>query len=158
LPGQSSYFGLFCLDIFRVAWTGPNSPESACDWFRAQELILMLNAKQEKLLILAMDPGCSPGEFTNAAIAFFRSLKGRYKSGHELLAILNSLVSRNRPVASAANGADYGLVTLPFGKYRGRQLRTVPVDYLLWMVRDCDCLTDPMRDAIKRFLSDEDFR
>jgi hypothetical protein len=116
----------------------------------------MLDAKQEKLLLLAMDPGAQPGEAINAATAFFRSLKSRYQSGHELLVALNAAASaRNRPCANEAN---YGLVTLPFGKYKGRQLRTIPLDYLLWMMRECDCLTDAMREAIKRFLRDSDFR
>lgn len=115
----------------------------------------MLDAKQEKLLVLAMDPGAQPGEAVNAAAAFFRSLKSKYSDGHALLDVLKGSATPNRPSICVAN---YGLVTLPIGKYKGRQLRTIPVDYLLWMVRDCDCLTDAMREAIKRFLRDSDFR
>jgi Putative quorum-sensing-regulated virulence factor len=116
----------------------------------------MFDDRQEKLLILALDPGCAPGEFNNAATAFFRSLKGQYKSGHELLATLKSSAATVRTIPNG--GANYGTVVLPFGKYRGRQLRNVPVDYLLWMIRECDSLTWPMRKAIERYLREADFR
>jgi hypothetical protein len=116
----------------------------------------MLDAKQEKLLLLAMDPGAQPGEAINAAVAFFRSIKSRYNA-YEFLVALNIATAPNRKRTSAS-GPDYGLVTIPHGPYKGRQLRTIPVDDLARMVRERDDLTDVMRETIKRYMGDSDFR
>jgi hypothetical protein len=114
----------------------------------------MFDAKQEKLLVLAMDPRALPGEAANAATAFFGSLKPKYSNGHELLVAIKTAASR---VRRHAVGADYGLVTLPYGRFKGCQLKSVPVDYLLWALNERDYFTEPMREAIKRFLCDSDF-
>jgi hypothetical protein len=114
----------------------------------------MFDAKQEKLLVLAMDPSALPGEAANVATAFFRSLKSKYSSGHELLVAIKTAAGR---VRTSAHGADYSLVTLPYGRFKGCQLKSVPLDYLLWALNERDYFTEPMREAIKRFLRDSDF-
>jgi hypothetical protein len=113
----------------------------------------MLDTKQEKLLVLAMDPAAAPGEANNAAAAFFRSLKARYSAYEFLVALKTSRAPTKK--WTSASGPDYGLVTIPHGPYKGRQLRTIPVGDLVRMVRERDDLTDVMRDAIKHYLRDE---
>jgi len=112
---------------------------------------MILDARQEKLLVLAMDPGASPGEAINAAAAFFRSLKPKYSSGHELLVAIKTAAARAR---THTGTADYGLVTLPYGPFKGYQLKRVPIVYRLWVLNDPDYFTEPLREAIKRFLRD----
>jgi hypothetical protein len=36
-----------------------------------------------------------------------------------------------------------------FGKYRGRPLSEVPLEYLYWTLRGADSMTDEMRDAVE---------
>jgi hypothetical protein len=116
---------------------------------------MILDDRERKLVLLALDSSAQPGEAAGAAAALFRSFKKRYADGYKFLAELGAREARNQFPSLTVN---YGLVTLPFGKHKGRRLRDVPPDYLLWMVRDCDCLTNVMREAIKRFLRDSDFR
>jgi len=43
---------------------------------------------------------------------------------------------------------------LPYGPFKGYQLKSVPIDYLLWVLNEPDYFTEPLREAIKRFLRD----
>ncbi len=38
---------------------------------------------------------------------------------------------------------------LTFGKYKGRRVADVPLNYLRWCLRECECLDPPLRRAIE---------
>ena len=113
---------------------------------------MKLLPKERKLLLLALDRATHAGETQNAAIAFVRSLKTRFGDGHQLLRELEE-PARSRH----SGGVDYGHTVMPFGKFRGSQIATVPPNYLLWVLKNCDNLDQPLRKAISRFLRDREF-
>ena len=41
---------------------------------------------------------------------------------------------------------------MPFGKYKGRELRDVPDSYLLWLLDNCEDISPTLREAIERHL------
>jgi hypothetical protein len=117
-----------------------------------------LTDKERKLILLALDRAASPGETDNAAVALVRSFKARFRDGYK---VLDELESKGfSPTARSRTNyvVDYGETVLPFGKYRGQELRDVPPDYLLWVLRNFERLNDSLREAITRFLREEDFR
>jgi uncharacterized protein (DUF3820 family) len=46
----------------------------------------------------------------------------------------------------------YGTVVLGFGKHRGKPLKQIPADYLLWVLENCTRLSFSTREAIKNYL------
>ena len=43
---------------------------------------------------------------------------------------------------------------MPFGKYKGKRLNKLPLDYLVWCRDKCDNLTDELRAAVEEELAD----
>ena len=43
---------------------------------------------------------------------------------------------------------------MPFGKYKGKRLNKLPVDYLVWCRDKCDNLTDELRAAVEEELAE----
>ncbi|NLS92743.1 MAG: hypothetical protein GXX96_11360 [Planctomycetaceae bacterium] len=41
---------------------------------------------------------------------------------------------------------------MPFGKHRGKLLETIPHDYLLWVLDNCDNLSPTVRNEVQRIL------
>src|SRR5262245_22912695 len=113
---------------------------------------MKLLPKERKLLLLAVDRAAHAGEAPNAAVAFVRSLKTRFWDGHQLLRELE------QPARSRySGGVDYGHTVMPFGKFRGSQIASVPPNYLLWVLDNCENLDQPLRKAISRFLPEKKF-
>lgn len=46
------------------------------------------------------------------------------------------------------------VVVMPFGRYRGKRIDMIPADYLLWALRECKEMTNPLRRAIKKHLTE----
>jgi hypothetical protein len=42
------------------------------------------------------------------------------------------------------------MIWMPFGKYKGRPLNEVPMDYLRWLVRECSGLHSTLRQAVRQ--------
>lgn len=42
---------------------------------------------------------------------------------------------------------------MTFGKHKGQRPEDVPTDYLLWCLRECDCLDHWLREAIRQELA-----
>jgi hypothetical protein len=111
---------------------------------------MKLDPKQRQLLILALDRAAHPGEADNAAVAFIRLLKVRFGDAYMFLAELET----QEPPRPNRGFVDYGAEWLPFGKHRGKQLRDVPPDYLLWVSRNCENMDEYLRETISRYLRD----
>jgi hypothetical protein len=107
--------------------------------------------KTIKLLLLALDPAAAPGEIKNAALALVRSLRQRYADGHAFLSELTDQPEPPRQTPPDAVSV-YGTVRMSFGKYRERQLRDVPPEYLIWVLDNCRNLDPYLRTAIRRYL------
>jgi hypothetical protein len=106
--------------------------------------------KETKLALLALDPAASEGEIQNCSIALIRSLRRRYRDGHALLRDI-AQQSASPPAAVTVHNP-YANVRMPFGKHRGKRLRDISADYLLWTLANCHNLDPHLRTAIKRYL------
>jgi hypothetical protein len=120
---------------------------------------MKLGDQEQKLVLLALDPAAQPGEAANAAVAFFRALKRRYRDGHTLLKELvnSSWQPPPPPPRWKTTTVNYGETIMPFGKHRGKELCMIPVDYLLWVLDNCERLDPYLEEAIRRFLRDNEF-
>ena len=105
-----------------------------------------MNGLETKLLTLALDRGAYPAEAESAAIMLIRKLRARNASIDEFAkpsypAVIRSVSSNND--------------IMPFGKYRGKPLAEIPVDYLLWVLANCQNITPKLRRAIIGYFNDE---
>jgi hypothetical protein len=101
----------------------------------------ILEEREFKLLTLALNPAATLNESEVASIKLIRSLRCR---GVEANAIMFPAESR---------GGSAGEIVINFGKYRGHQLKFVPLDYLDWLtknVKDRPLLVQ----AVRRFLDE----
>jgi hypothetical protein len=91
--------------------------------------------KEQKLCLLALDGSASEGEIQNCSISLIRSLRRRYRDGHALLRdIAQQPAPPRQPPTTVSPCSD---VRMTFGRYRGRRLRDIRADYLLWVLREC---------------------
>jgi hypothetical protein len=103
------------------------------------------SALEQKLVRLALDCAASEGEIHNSALALIRSLRAR---GVRPEAIITGAELEERQAPSLRPGD----MLMPFGKHRGRPLRSIPEPYLLWCLRACDNLQPELKSAIKTVL------
>lgn len=99
------------------------------------------HALEEKLLRLALDGAASEGEIQNSAVALIRALRAR---GVRPEALMRGSELPDRP----RQNFEAGNMLMPFGRYRGRPLRSVPTAYLHWCLRTCQKLQPELRAAI----------
>ena len=111
---------------------------------------MKLSDRERKLLIPAFDPAASAGEAVNALRVVFRDWIQKYSDGHTLVKDLES----GGTVVPEQRVSPYSDVVLGFGKHRGKCLRDVPVDYLLWVLSNFDDLWPETRKAIERYLKE----
>jgi hypothetical protein len=111
---------------------------------------MKLSDREKKLLILAFDPGATAGEAMNALRVVFRDWINKYPDGHALTRDLESGGS----VIQEQRASPHGNVILGFGRYRGKCLRDVPADYLLWVLSNFSGLWPETRTAIERYLGE----
>jgi hypothetical protein len=123
---------------------------------------MKLTAKEQKLLLLAMDAAAAQGEIENAAVLLLKMLRERYGDGHKLVKDLETQASTNenrwsppRPraynPAAKPNSYRASVFRMPFGKHRGKLLSQVPLDYLEWLLANVE-LYDRTRQLIERHL------
>ena len=89
---------------------------------------------------LALHPDTPEGEWTAAAIAFFRILRNSNTPASALL-VSSEAPRRFHPERS-------GSATMPFGKFKDHQLFEIPSDYLEFLL-SCDWLRQPLRSHIE---------
>ena len=96
--------------------------------------------RSQSLIRLALCPGAAEGEWRNAAIALFQSLR---RGGISPESLLNP--SRHQPPPRMWS-------KMPFGKHRGRSLDHIPGDYLRWVLHNCSNLSPHLRGEIQELL------
>jgi hypothetical protein len=111
--------------------------------------VMKLSDRERKLLVLAFNPASTTGEAMNALRVIFRNWIQKYRDGRELV---KDLESGEEKVVYRGGKADiYGAVTLGFGKYKGRPLKDIPIDYLLWVLENFEDLWPSTRRAIEKY-------
>lgn len=114
---------------------------------------MTLTEIEKKILVLAMDRAASDGEIGLAALKLIELLRKRYPSGYELIKDLEQIRVETRVRYINETRPDpYSNFIIPFGKYRGRKIKDVPVDYLLWLLDNFDGLRDQTRTIIECYL------
>ena len=90
--------------------------------------MIKINQKQAKILKLALDPVATEGEWQNAAILLFKSLRSSGATYHDVdLSDASGNLREFQP-----NQAMLDKV-MPFGKFSGTRLRDLDYDYLEWL-------------------------
>lgn len=95
----------------------------------------MITDKARKVLALALDPNAADGEWQAAAKTFVFLLR---KSG-VTLEILEGKAQAPEPESCEI---------MTFGKFRGRHIYTVPIDYLRYAVANFQNLPPAMRNRM----------
>jgi hypothetical protein len=93
----------------------------------------MISEKTVKALRLALSPTAEQGEWQTAAVAAVRLLRKNGLQWEDLF----------RPIRQ-------GHITdeMPFGKFRGWKLQSVPTDYLQWLINHAESVTQDLRNRI----------
>ena len=108
---------------------------------------LQIRPLEAKLLALALDPAARGNEITTSAAKLITSLRSRGISAGELF-------RGKQPVPAAADSelAHALVVRMPFGKHKGKCLRDIPADYLIWVNINCSNASVGLRRAIATVL------
>jgi Putative quorum-sensing-regulated virulence factor len=112
---------------------------------------LQLRPIEAKLLALALDPAARGNEVATSAEKLINGLRARGVSTAE---VFRSAKPSFPAASSAAWSATDTTLTralamrMPFGKYRYKQLREVPLNYLTWAKRNCCNMSADLRGAI----------
>jgi uncharacterized protein (DUF3820 family) len=99
----------------------------------------MFTSLEEKLLRLALDEAAQPGEIQNCAVKLIESFRRRQVTPESLI---------REPAEKVSKLDRARVVTMPFGRHRGRRLEVIEPDYLRWALRECSCLSLGLREAI----------
>jgi len=105
----------------------------------------MLNDIEMKLLCLALDKGAYEGEADNAAVMFIRKLRERNVSAEEL-------IKQPETEQYSDDIIFYGKIKMPFGQYKDEMLMNIPIDYLIWVLRNCRNIKPSLRNAIENII------
>jgi hypothetical protein len=98
---------------------------------------MALTDKEQKLLRLALDQGARPGEVATAAAKLIESWRTRGLAAEELGGGGGGTAAEPwKPFAHRPKvwQPDYGLCTMPWGKYRDQQFKDIPPDYLAYQL------------------------
>ena len=117
------------------------------------ELVMRLSELEKKLLTLAFDPSASAGESVNALRVIFRNWIEKYPDGYTLVKDLEGIETQTSKVNTP--DSPYASVVLGFGKHKGKCLRDVPANYLLWVLDNFEELWPETRKSIERYLEGE---
>jgi hypothetical protein len=114
-----------------------------------------LDSRERKLLLLAIDPAATPDEALAALRVLFRGWLFRYPDGH---ALVKALGENGEPVTKRKPQPDrrsspHNAVVLGFGKHRGKCVREIPPDYLIWVLHNFEDLWPETQTAIERYLN-----
>jgi hypothetical protein len=105
---------------------------------------LHLRPIEMKLLALALDPAAQVGEIAAAASKLINALRARGVSTVEVMRYGSTPASSTVDTTLARALA----TRMPFGKYKHRPLRDVPLSYLHWTRDNCHNMSATLRDAI----------
>jgi hypothetical protein len=105
---------------------------------------MKLSDRERKLILLGFDPGAGIGEALNAIRALAKAWVTKYPDGHSLIRDLES--------PGIVQESPFSNFRLPFGRHKGLPLRSVPTDYLVWVLCKFDGLRPETRLAIERYL------
>jgi hypothetical protein len=89
----------------------------------------MLTEKELKLIRLALNPGAADGEWSNAAVMFFRSARARSAGPEEFGGNGSSALV---PFPVPPTQPDWGLTVFPHGKHKGELFKDMSPSYLSW--------------------------
>jgi hypothetical protein len=115
---------------------------------------MKLEPRERKLLLLDFDPAATPDEALAALRVLFRGWLFRYPDGHSLCRALEEgkTPHTGRTTPSNQSYSPYAYIVLGFGKHRGKCLKDIPPDYLIWIVHNFEDLWPETRKAIERYL------
>jgi hypothetical protein len=116
-------------------------------------LQLSVRPIEAKLLALALDPAAKGGEIVTAAEKLIKSLRERGVSAADMFRGFKPATAFKPARATSDPDLERAFaVRMPFGKYKGKQLRDVPLDYLVWVRINCLNASVALRRAITRVL------
>ncbi|MCE9616454.1 MAG: hypothetical protein K8T26_19445 [Lentisphaerae bacterium] len=102
---------------------------------------MILDSRLLSLLRLGLCPGAADGEWRNAATAFFKSLRKAGVTPDQFTAPV--VVTRTVHAAPRREWSRFR-----FGKYKGQPLNNAPIDYLQWILANCEGLSAYLRAEI----------
>ena len=103
---------------------------------------------EQKLIRLGLDPAGHQGEIDVCASKLFGSLRRRGVNAERIIAAHAQALWAAREL-SAARGR-----VMTFGKYRGKTVGELPLDYIRWALRKCDNLPYNVRRAMRIVLNE----
>jgi Putative quorum-sensing-regulated virulence factor len=118
---------------------------------------MSLPPKAQKLILLMMDGAAAPNEQEIAARKLADCLRKHYVDGFELLADWNrgrATAPPPPPPPKPSGESPYARFIIPFGMHKGKPLKEVPTEYLLWVL-DWQDLFPRTRTAIEKYLAQE---
>jgi len=96
--------------------------------------------KAVKILRLALDHGAPAGEWQAAAVRFCFVLR---QAGESVESLTQTTAPSPRRTA----------IRMPFGRYKGKSLRSIPSDYLAWLLTLANIRPGLRRDIAKELES-----
>jgi hypothetical protein len=102
---------------------------------------LQLRPIEAKLLALALDPAARGNEIATSAEKIISLLRG--VSTAQVFLAYKPPSSRDGETLACAKAT-----RMPFGKYRRKLLRDIPLSYLRWAKYNCENMSPSLRDAI----------
>jgi len=103
-----------------------------------------------KLLRLALDRGAYEGEADNAAVMFVRKLRERNANADELFGQAQTIIVQS----SVSKYGNSGNQKMSFGMHNGKMIKDVPIDYLIWVIYNCNNIDPKLKLAIHNFLAE----
>ena len=109
----------------------------------------MLTDTEIKLLTLALNHAAYEGEADNAAVMLIRKLRERKATPADVTEAKAEVIYVERePTSRKASHMNTWGRTMPFGKHRGEPLELIPHNYLRWVLRACQNISNDLREAI----------
>lgn len=97
--------------------------------------MIMLTDKARKVLALALDASAAEGEWQSAATMFFGLLR---KEGVTFETIMQTVPEPD----------PQGYEIMTFGKFKGRHIRSVPLEYLRYAIANFQNLSQEVRNRM----------
>jgi hypothetical protein len=105
--------------------------------------MLQFTDRELKLIRLMLNSAAAKGEIANASRMFAEALRARHVSAEDM----EGSAGERLPVDDGYYTADYGLCTMPWGKHKGKEFRSIPPSYFRYIVQ---WIEDPDGDRLPR--------